>query len=597
MTHTTPPAPLLTYACLTTPHEPHPSPPPVGELLLTRVQLVVSNPRPDPVRCGRITINLPVGSGGNDLTAPGVGITTIASPHTWSVVAVQENVLVAVPQHGTAVFPPSEHGRDDVPTASLTIELNGIKVSREEGIAWLVITESSGTADTEAERTSELPIGKVAPLAGRDSRARSGPGAAEEPAEQTPPVNLWASAEADTRPVTLVKSGTRVLLRREGPTAQHTLYSDEHPDGTPITFPHLTGGVTRDASFVVRTVAGGIERFDTLTVTVEDPTLPGLRVDTFDDAGGLTVPAGVTCTGAVTVTGRLDARQTCTVAGAVTATGSATTSSLAAGSITASKPGSKVSAASLTVHGALESKDTLTANRGIVRIFGTPVVTNGLTVNGVAATDGFFMGGGPTWSLTVDSSEIDPRDVGRNGSNTAVPVHKCQGYSGSTGDQNKEACFTFMPFGTRACRSPVQAVRAASGGPARPCFRGGGRGRPAREAGAGRGVPYWGSFAATYVSPPRCRPGVCPGRCSPRRRRPRRRQQGISCSGTCTWWRSSGPPRPFSGSIARNSDLPALLPPEQPGAPSADEAPPPPSDHRVRSDRSRGGFQLMGLDS
>ena len=453
---------LLTYAFETTPH-PLTASPATGELALARLRLLISNPLPDPVRCDRITIVLPVGTNAADLAQTGVGIVATATPHTWSVVAVQEDVLVAVPQNGTAEFTRSEHGRDDQVTESLMIELNGVKVSRKEGTARVRVIESSG-ADPDApltERFGESRIEK-ARYARRDLLAAREAGTEEE---GTSTANLSArlrtgAGEPDGRPATLVPGTTPVVLTWQGPPGTHTLYSTPHPDGIPITFPYETFPLERDETFVVKTDMGGVERYDSVTVAVSTPVLPGLHVGSVVGAPALALDAAsVTCTGTLDAAALIKAEKTCTVDLAVTVTGSATTSTLtSSGAVIASGADPKLTAGRLSVTGTLQSDDTLNANRGPVRILGEPVVETVVAVRKKAKTDGFLVGSVQGGHVKLDAQGTKAHDCGKDwiegtssygGHGTAaLPVHRDDNYVGENEESyDGKAQYVFYPIG------------------------------------------------------------------------------------------------------------------------------------------------------
>ncbi|MGA5560618.1 hypothetical protein ACPCUV_05455 [Streptomyces platensis] len=135
---------LLTYTCVTVPDQVYASPAD-GELSLCDLRITVTNHQTEPVYCPLLTIRLPVGAGARQLLVSGSGITPLATPATWSVVALQEDVLIAVPQDGTARFTPSEHAPRQTVTPSLAIELKGLRISREPGTAVVELVESAAT--------------------------------------------------------------------------------------------------------------------------------------------------------------------------------------------------------------------------------------------------------------------------------------------------------------------------------------------------------------------------------------------------------------------------------------------------------------------
>ncbi|MGI5335981.1 hypothetical protein ACQEVS_00570 [Streptomyces sp. CA-181903] len=445
-------APLLTHTLTTRPSHLTASPP-TGELSLADLSLLISNPRPEPVRCGRIAIFLPVGTRGADLAETGVGIVATATPHIWSVVAVQEDVLIAVAQNGSAEFPPSEHGREDQPTASLTIRLTGIKINRSEGTAPVrVIETSSLPGQPEAERIVELDVFKGRhPGRARRTTARHTSGTANLSARRGTP------AAPDPRPATLVPASTRVVLDWQGPQGEHTLYSTPHPEGIRVTFPHETFPLERDETFLVRTTTGGADRYDSVTVTVSTPVLDRLRAGAVTGAPVPTLDAAsVTCTGTVTAAGPARAEKGGTVTGTVTVHTPVTTRGLeSAGPVTAAGPGSRLTAGSLEVTGLLQSDDTLEARQGVVRILGEPTVEYTQGVQGTARTDGFLIASGESANLRLslqapkDAKAYDSAAGYSGHSTAALPVSHGDGYTGHTvfSPDGNRAQYIFHPIG------------------------------------------------------------------------------------------------------------------------------------------------------
>lgn len=151
--------PLLTYTCATIPEHVYASPPD-GELSLCDLRITVTNHRTEPVYCPLLTIRLPVGAGARQLLATGSGITPLATPATWSVTAIQEDVLIAVPQDGTARFTPAERAPRQTVTPSLALEVKGLRISRKAGTAVVEVIESAATTPdgppSESTHTFEI---------------------------------------------------------------------------------------------------------------------------------------------------------------------------------------------------------------------------------------------------------------------------------------------------------------------------------------------------------------------------------------------------------------------------------------------------------
>ncbi|MYS80770.1 hypothetical protein [Embleya scabrispora] len=457
-TTTTEPPPLLTYTCETTPQDLIPSDP-VGELSLARLRLLVSNPLPDPVRCDRITIVLPVGTIAADLAETGVGIVATATPHTWSVVAIQEDVLIAVPQDGTAEFTRSDHDRQDQVTASLAIQLDGIKLSRKAGTARLRIIESSttGPGEPDTERLLQIPLTKSRPPRRRRdlpaesaSTTTTGDDTHNEPTD-TANLSARLTTAPGAPPATLLPGTTPFHLTWQGPTGEHVLYARATPNGTPITFPHRVAALERDETFLVKTTSNGIDRYDSVTVTVDKPLLPGLRVDSLHGAPALTIAGpATTCTATLNVAQATTTDKTCTVTRGVSVTTAITTTALTTtGAITATGTNPKVTAGTLTVTGALQSDDTLDATKGPVSILGNPVVANGSQTTASASTDGFLVGFHTLDQIELrDGTQAWAFDKGYSPTTAALPVHRGDQYSGLCPNPGgTPAHFAFYPIG------------------------------------------------------------------------------------------------------------------------------------------------------
>ncbi|MFI6986575.1 hypothetical protein ACIBSV_49655 [Embleya sp. NPDC050154] len=461
----TAPAPktLLTYSHETIPHPLNPSAP-VGELEIARLRLLVSNPLPDPVRCSRITIVLPVGTvSASALAETGVGIVATATPHTWSVVAIQEDVLVAVPQDGTAEFTRSDHANPDQVTGSLAIQIDGIKVSREEGTATVRVIESASASPDapEIDRDLEIDLDKIRLRWRRDLPTEpahaAGTGArTDEDASST--ANLTARlSPGDPAPATLVPRATPIVLTWQGPTGDHVVYSRTTPNGVTATFPFQLPGLDRDETFVVKTTKDGVDRYDSVTVTVDAPLLASLRTDEL--AAGtpdmtLTGPA-VTCTRTLNAGALVKSQKSCTVHGAVTVTAPIATPSLTAtGAVTGTGANPRITAGSLSVTGTLQSDDTLDATKGPVKILGEPVVHNTADLPHLPATTDGFLVVSASWARNVkvwDSKGVSASDSSMDsdgGTTAALPVHRADTYDGAiTEPHGTSAQFVFYPIG------------------------------------------------------------------------------------------------------------------------------------------------------
>ncbi|MEU0939029.1 hypothetical protein [Embleya sp. NPDC005971] len=453
---------LLTYTCETTPRELVPSDP-FGELALARLTLLVSNPLPDPVRCSRITIVLPVGTIAADLAETGVGIVTTATPHTWSVIAIQEDVLIAVPQSGTAEFTRSDHDREDQTRSSLAIRLDGIKLSRKAGTARIHVIETGSTDPDEpdTDRHLEIKLTKSEPpRRRRDLPAETATTTTsdDDPTkETTDTANLAArlTTAPGAPPATLIPRKTPFFLTWQGPAGDHKiLYSRASPGGVPITFPHPVPALDRDETFLVKTTAGGVDRYDSVTVTVDKPLLPGLRADSLLGTPALTLTGpSATFANTLNVTQAVTTEQTCTVAGAASVTTAITTSQLTTtGAIIASGANPKITAKTLTVTGTLQSDDTLDATKGPVSILGEPRVVNEPEIWAESApADGFLVGSRSRGQVELrdgTNGEAYDATTGDQPTTAALPVHRGNEYWGQAPDLgDKKAHFAFYPIG------------------------------------------------------------------------------------------------------------------------------------------------------
>ncbi|MFG2530424.1 hypothetical protein [Streptomyces sp. NPDC048516] len=171
-------------------------------------------------------------------------------------------------------------------------------------------------------------------------------------------------------PATLVRPGDMVVLQWSGPAGEHTLYSEDEPSGRLVTFPYITQPLTRDSVFTLKSVASGMMRYDSLTVTVDRPVLPGIEVGELVSGPALTITAPLTINGPLTVDGETDVTGTCS-ATAVVASGPVETKSLTVrATATSVDSGSRLSTeGELTVTGTLQSDESLSIQGGPVEIF------------------------------------------------------------------------------------------------------------------------------------------------------------------------------------------------------------------------------------
>lgn len=176
--------PLLEYVFSTDP-DPIYASAAEGEPARCDLRLTATNFGREPVYCTQLTLRLPVGPRAAQLALSGAGITGLTAPAIWSVAAPQEDVLIVVPQDGTALFPASEHGTAETPTPSLVVLLKGIRINRAIGTAHLELDESAATAvdGPWSTRTAVFPVTKIDPLSPADALAQPG----TEPSEEAGP--------------------------------------------------------------------------------------------------------------------------------------------------------------------------------------------------------------------------------------------------------------------------------------------------------------------------------------------------------------------------------------------------------------------------
>lgn len=249
-------------------------------------------------------------------------------------------------------------------------------------------------------------------------------------------------------PATLVRPGDTIVLHWNGPAAKHTLYSEDEPSGRPVTFPYVTQPLTRDCVFTLKSVASGLMRYDSLTVTVDRPVLPGMEVGELASGPTLTITAPLTINGPLTVDGQTDVTGTCS-ATAVVASGPVETNTL---TVTATADdvdsGSRLSTeGELTVDGTLQSDESLSIKGGPVEIFDKGI-RSGTEISpyNPAPGDGFIVtvsdpdsGTYPSdVQLTVEGgwhASAAARDFGQRGTAlAALPVHQGERLSSTASD-------------------------------------------------------------------------------------------------------------------------------------------------------------------
>jgi hypothetical protein len=278
----------------------------------------------------------------------------------------------------------------------------------------------------------------------------------DEEATSTANLTVRLSTATDTKPATLVPRATPIFLTWQGPKGEQTLYSRENPDGIPVAFPHPIASLDRDETFVVKTSAGGVDRYDSVTVAVDEPYLPGLRADSLIGTPALILTGlSVTCTNTLNVAALVKTGKTCTVDRAVTVSAQVTTPTLTTtGAITTTGTNPRITADSLVVTGALQSDDTLDARKGVVNILGEPIVRNAADhIEATpATTDGFLVGSVPYARIRLeDSTRASAFDAGEDHgghATAALPVHRGDNYLGVVESQyGQKAHFAFYPIG------------------------------------------------------------------------------------------------------------------------------------------------------
>ncbi|MFF4285610.1 hypothetical protein ACFY0R_09820 [Streptomyces sp. NPDC001633] len=206
-------------------------------------------------------------------------------------------------------------------------------------------------------------------------------------------------------PATLVRPEDTVLLHYNGPAGEHILYSDEEPSGKPVEFPYITQPLTRDSVFTLKSVANGMIRYDSLTVTVDRPALPGIELGELAGGPALTVPVPLTITGHLTAVAETHVTGTCS-ATAVLASGPVKTSSLnVTGTATGLDGESRLSTdGELEVNGTLQSNESLSVLDGPVEIFDRDI-RSGTAIKpySPAPGDGFI--------ITTPDPDVFPAEV------------------------------------------------------------------------------------------------------------------------------------------------------------------------------------------
>ncbi|RJQ83875.1 hypothetical protein [Amycolatopsis panacis] len=254
----------------------------------------------------------------------------------------------------------------------------------------------------------------------------------------------------EAAPATLVTPGATVVLHWSGPVGEHTLYSDRKPEGEPFSSPFAATDIQRDTVFTLKSIVDREIRYDTITVTVDKPTLPGLA-GLAELAGGGRVVLTVTGTRnpAASVGGEMR------VAGAVEGANLAFPAKATLGPVTVTGTVRGSDAAldvgDLRVDGTLTSKKSL-APRGRVSLFGEPSIHEGGSGwSEQMSTDGFVVGAplpysdNPLIACTVEGTNQPTIQV-QGASGAALPVMENDQVTQTQGGPDPR--YYVVPFGT-----------------------------------------------------------------------------------------------------------------------------------------------------
>jgi hypothetical protein len=217
--------------------------------------------------------------------------------------------------------------------------------------------------------------------------------------------------------------GNAVLLSWNGPPGTHTLYSDHQPGGENFTSPYRTPQLHRDSVFTLKSVIDGQVRYNTITVAVDRPALPGLA-DLMELPGPaevklstpLTLDNPISVTGSAEITGDFDADEIAftgkAAIGAVTITGP----------VTGSGTTSKLTTPALTAVN-LTTTQSLSAS-GNVSLFGGASFHSGSGLPDSAATDGIVVGVRWEAPVRLTASGQGPATTAADPRHAALPYHK-----------------------------------------------------------------------------------------------------------------------------------------------------------------------------
>lgn len=246
-------------------------------------------------------------------------------------------------------------------------------------------------------------------------------------------------------PATLVAPDTKVVLNWNGPQGQHTLYSDQAPQGQPVELPYITAPLARDSTFVLRTVLGAETRHDCVTVTVDRPTLPGLLLDELAGGAELALPVGVVAAGAVVLGAAT--LPGCTVSGVVTATGPADVGDMTlAADVTGRDADAKLVTGDLTVSGKTLTELSLAVAGGPVSVLRAPSFHD--SVPDLPPTDGFILAANQASGVKFTIGDSASSTTATDSRNATLPFEGGDELTGVTPQNAGWYVIRFGPEGT-----------------------------------------------------------------------------------------------------------------------------------------------------
>ncbi|WP_411146915.1 hypothetical protein [Streptomyces sp. x-80] len=223
------------------------------------LDLIVSNPLRDPVELKELRLTLPLGSGANDLLAPGASqpVAEVRTPD--GIIADADLAQEADAWTVTITLKNNEHPGTPAQLTRdpLVITLNGLLINDQPG----------DTTVTCAETTPQATTATTLPL----TKARS----------TTATRRLWAFGDGEDRPRTTVTAGQPLTLawNSQLPPGQALYYGGRSvPLDEGSTHCPLPGGIQRTTAFTLWNTTQQ-QAVDTLAVTVLDPHWNRLDID------------------------------------------------------------------------------------------------------------------------------------------------------------------------------------------------------------------------------------------------------------------------------------------------------------------------------